>query len=87
MVAGAERALLSHPAVYTPEIRSITGDWQSRVADFEALRQPALRDHLRHVGIQLISYQQIRDAMQRHFGGDAAQKVGGMQQGNRSRDS
>jgi predicted glycoside hydrolase/deacetylase ChbG (UPF0249 family) len=60
--------VLLHPAIDTPEIRSITGDWQSRVADFEALRQPALRDHLRHVGIQLISYQPLRDAMQRQLG-------------------
>jgi predicted glycoside hydrolase/deacetylase ChbG (UPF0249 family) len=82
--------VLLHPAIDTPEIRSITGDWQSRVADFEALRQPALRDHLRHVGIQLISYQPLRDAMQRQLGQssvDAAYKAGRIEQVYRSSES
>jgi predicted glycoside hydrolase/deacetylase ChbG (UPF0249 family) len=58
--------VLLHPAVDTPEIRNITGEWQNRVDDYEVFRRPALRKHLRHLGIQLISYQPLRDAMRRH---------------------
>jgi predicted glycoside hydrolase/deacetylase ChbG (UPF0249 family) len=57
--------VLLHPAIDTPEIRQITGDWQGRVADFKAFRRPALREHIRKLGIQLISYQTLRDAMRR----------------------
>jgi predicted glycoside hydrolase/deacetylase ChbG (UPF0249 family) len=60
--------VLLHPAIDTPEIRSITGDWRGRVADFEAFRRPSLRDHLRDLGIYLISYRPIRDAMRRRTG-------------------
>jgi predicted glycoside hydrolase/deacetylase ChbG (UPF0249 family) len=55
--------VLLHPAIDTPELRHITGDWQRRVADFDAFRQPSLREHLRDRGIQLISYRPIREAM------------------------
>jgi hypothetical protein len=57
--------VLLHPAIDTLEIRSITSDWRGRVADFEVFRQPALRDHIRHLGIELISYRPICDAMRR----------------------
>ena len=57
--------VLLHPAIDTPEIRHITGDWQSRVADFEVFRQPTLREHISKLGIQLISYKPLRDAMRR----------------------
>jgi len=57
--------VLLHPAIDTPEIRHITGEWHSRVADFEAFRQPSLREHIHNLGIQLISYQPLRDAMRR----------------------
>jgi hypothetical protein len=52
-----------HPVVDTPEIQHITSEWQSRVADFEAFRQPSLREHIRNLGTQLISYQPLHDAM------------------------
>jgi len=35
------------------------------VADFEVFRQPSLRDHIRDLGIELISYRPICDAMRR----------------------
>ena len=60
--------VLLHPAIDTPEIRRITGDWQGRVADFEVFRQPSLREHIRRVGIHLISYQPLREAMRRQRG-------------------
>jgi predicted glycoside hydrolase/deacetylase ChbG (UPF0249 family) len=57
--------VLLHPAIDSPEMRHITGDWGGRVADFEAFRRPSLRAHLRDRGIQLISYRPLRDAMRR----------------------
>jgi chitin disaccharide deacetylase len=59
--------VLLHPALDTPVIRHVTRDWQSRVADFEVFRQPSLRAHIRNLGIQLISYQPLRDAMRRQL--------------------
>jgi hypothetical protein len=47
------------------EIRAITSDWRGRVADFEVFRQPSLRDHIRDLGIDLISYRPICEAMRR----------------------
>jgi hypothetical protein len=55
--------ILLHPAIDTSEIRAITGDWRGRVADFEVFRQPSLRDHIRDLGIELISYRPLCDAM------------------------
>jgi predicted glycoside hydrolase/deacetylase ChbG (UPF0249 family) len=57
--------VLLHPAIDTLEIRSVTSDWRGRVADFEVFRQPSLRDHIRDLGIDLISYRPICDAMRR----------------------
>ena len=57
--------VLLHPAIDTLEIRAITSDWRGRVADFEVFRQPSLRDHIRDLGIELISYRPICDAMRR----------------------
>jgi len=57
--------VLLHPAIDTLEIRSVTSDWRGRVADFEVFRQSSLRDHIRDLGIHLISYRPICDAMRR----------------------
>ena len=57
--------VLLHPAIDTAEIRSATSDWRERVADFEVFRQPSLRHHIRNLGIDLISYRPICDAMRR----------------------
>jgi chitin disaccharide deacetylase len=59
--------VLLHPAIDTPEIRHITDEWQGRVADYEAFRQPSLREHIRDLGIQLISYRPLRDVMRRRL--------------------
>ena len=55
--------VLLHPAIDTEEVRRATDQWKGRVADFETFRQPSLRDHIRQLGIQLISYTPLRDAM------------------------
>jgi hypothetical protein len=57
--------VLLHPAIDISEIRAITSDWRGRVADFEVFRQPSLRDHIRDLGIELISYRPICDVMRR----------------------
>lgn len=50
-----------HPSVDTPELRAITPDWPSRVADYETFRQAELRDFLKQQGIQVIGYRLLRD--------------------------
>jgi predicted glycoside hydrolase/deacetylase ChbG (UPF0249 family) len=55
--------ILLHPAIDTPEVRHMTDDWRSRVADFETFRNPSLRDQIHNLGIHLISYRPLRDAM------------------------
>ena len=55
--------VLLHPAVDTPELRAITPDWQSRVANYEVCMRRELRDHVRNAGIEVIGYRALRDAM------------------------
>lgn len=52
-----------HPAKDTPELRAIAGDWQQRVADYEAFMSEELRDHVNNCGIQIIGWRQLRDVM------------------------
>jgi len=49
-----------HPSVDTPELRAITPDWPSRVADYETFRQQELRNFLQQQGIQVIGYRALR---------------------------
>jgi predicted glycoside hydrolase/deacetylase ChbG (UPF0249 family) len=52
--------VLLHPAIGTDELRFVTDEWRGRVADYEAFRDPSLRDYVQELGIQLISYQPLR---------------------------
>ena len=52
-----------HPACDTPELRTITPDWQSRVADYQAFTSKELRDHIRNCGVQVIGYRELRALM------------------------
>jgi chitin disaccharide deacetylase len=55
-----------HPAVDTPELRAITTDWKSRVADHVLLVDDrGLDEELAEAGITLIGYRPLRDAMRR----------------------
>lgn len=54
--------VLLHPATDSDELRSVTDEWKGRVADFEAFRDPSLRDYVQDLGIQLISYRPLRAA-------------------------
>jgi len=55
--------LLLHPAVDTPELRAIASDWQSRVANYEALTNRELCDHVRNSDIHVIGYRVLRDLL------------------------
>jgi chitin disaccharide deacetylase len=58
--------LTLHPAIDTPELRAITTDWQSRVADHELLvADDALRQVIDRAGVILIGYRPLRDAMRK----------------------
>jgi predicted glycoside hydrolase/deacetylase ChbG (UPF0249 family) len=52
-----------HPACDTPELRAITPDWQSRVADYQAFTSKELRDHVGNCGVQVIGYRELRALM------------------------
>lgn len=54
----------AHPALDSPELRSIAGDWPARVDDYELyLRDEAFRDLVRSSGAQLIGYRELRELM------------------------
>jgi predicted glycoside hydrolase/deacetylase ChbG (UPF0249 family) len=52
-----------HPSVDTHELRAICPDWRARVANYNAFTSDELKQFIRNLGIQLIGYRQIRDAM------------------------
>jgi len=54
---------LLHPAVDTPELRAVTTDWPSRVANYKTFLNQELKDFIRKEGIQIIGYRQIRETM------------------------
>jgi chitin disaccharide deacetylase len=54
-----------HPAKDMPDLREMSPRWVSRVADFEACRNPELRAHLRNLGIHTVGYKELRDALRR----------------------
>jgi predicted glycoside hydrolase/deacetylase ChbG (UPF0249 family) len=49
-----------HPSLDTPELRAITPDWQSRVADYQTFIDDELRQHLNNIGVQVISYNTLK---------------------------
>lgn len=60
--AGVTHFIL-HPSVDTPELRAITPDWPSRVANYHAFMSGEIGDFLRETGIQVIGYRAFRDLM------------------------
>ncbi|HVT18108.1 MAG TPA: ChbG/HpnK family deacetylase [Thermoanaerobaculia bacterium] len=61
--------LILHPAVDSPELRSLTRDWRGRVADYELLRGPHLARLLLAHRIQVIGYRPLRAALRRTAAG------------------
>jgi predicted glycoside hydrolase/deacetylase ChbG (UPF0249 family) len=49
-----------HPAIDTPELRAITGDWAQRVADFEFYTASATHALIAELGIIRIGYRALR---------------------------
>lgn len=50
---------ITHPALDTPELRAIGGDWRQRVADYETFGNAKLRQHIGKSGVHLIGWRQI----------------------------
>lgn len=55
--------LLIHPAQDSPELRAITPDWPSRVADYEAFSSESVRGLFRSAGIKVLGWRALRDLM------------------------
>jgi hypothetical protein len=56
---------LFHPSIDTPELRAITPDWPSRVANYHTFMDPELKKFIKDEGIQVIGYHHLRDLMRR----------------------
>lgn len=50
-----------HPALETPELKSITGCWQRRVWEYKILSDPATKQHIEANGIKLINYRDLAE--------------------------
>lgn len=66
VLAGLEPGLthfIVHPSCDTPELRAITPDWPSRVADYRTFMTEALREIIRELGLQVIGYRALQALM------------------------
>ncbi len=54
-----------HPACDTPELRAITPDWRSRVADYHAFMSEELRAHVKNTGLHVIGYRTLRELLRK----------------------
>jgi len=52
-----------HPAVDTPELRAITPDWPSRVADYQAFTSRDLQAYVQRSGLQVLGYRALRELL------------------------
>jgi predicted glycoside hydrolase/deacetylase ChbG (UPF0249 family) len=52
-----------HPSIDTPELRAITPDWLSRVANYQVFMRKELQDFIKSEGIHLIGYRRIRELL------------------------
>jgi hypothetical protein len=52
-----------HPSKETAELRAITPDWPSRVADYEAFMREEMREAIRELGLRVIGYRPIKELM------------------------
>ena len=52
-----------HPSRETAELRAITPNWPSRVADYETFMREELKEVIRDLGLQLIGYRAIQALM------------------------
>ena len=54
-----------HPSIDTPELRAITPDWESRVANYKLFKSDAFKQLLEAEEIKLIGYREVREAMRK----------------------
>jgi predicted glycoside hydrolase/deacetylase ChbG (UPF0249 family) len=54
-----------HPAVNSPEVQAACPDWESRVANYETLMDPAFKQILADEGVKPIGYRHLRDLLRR----------------------
>jgi predicted glycoside hydrolase/deacetylase ChbG (UPF0249 family) len=52
-----------HPSIDTPELRAITPDWPSRVANYETFMSREFREFIRSSGLHLIGYRELREVI------------------------
>lgn len=57
--------LYVHPAIDTPELRSIGTDWRARVDDLDLVCDAMLRDRIERSGAVLIGYRELRELQRR----------------------
>ncbi len=50
-----------HPSSNTDELKAITPDWQSRVADYQTFMDDKLRAHIKNIGIHVIGYRTLKE--------------------------
>jgi predicted glycoside hydrolase/deacetylase ChbG (UPF0249 family) len=52
-----------HPSIETDELKAITPDWQSRVADYHSFMDDEIRQHIKKVGVQIIGYKTLKSLL------------------------
>jgi predicted glycoside hydrolase/deacetylase ChbG (UPF0249 family) len=52
-----------HPSLETPELKAITPDWQSRVADYQTFMDDKLRQHINDLGVHIIGYKTLKSLL------------------------
>lgn len=52
---------ITHPSIKTSELKAITPDWQSRVADYKTFMDEKLRQHIDNIGVQIIGYKTLKE--------------------------
>jgi len=52
---------ITHPSIETSELKAITPDWQSRVADYKTFMDEKLRQHIDNIGVQIIGYKTLKE--------------------------
>jgi len=50
-----------HPCIDSPELRAITPDWQSRVANYQTFMSREIKEFLKNSGIQVTGYRALRN--------------------------
>ena len=50
-----------HPAVESDELKAITGSWQRRVWEYNIMKDPKTKQHIKDCGIKLINYRDLAE--------------------------